>query len=314
MPPPSPAQALYWCFGAWRYRVAEFQYRLYQALDAARRRSTQTRADHVRFSLLDADAHSAVVAYAACSYQRAHSVFELECQDGSCRPWLTVQAAHLTSFVEELRPGPGQEPSHRQRLALSAAALVLRDGTTIQRHTVIPWDAPPEVERRARLEGWSRPQAAAMPAPYPELKVSAPAKTGPPALSGNQEKSIYGEHRSDAFMRAQGHTKLNDGGHLTPLPPHPSRGQGIDGVWRHASPPPDYIITEAKYNKSRLGYTKGSGRQMSDQWIISDNRLERAVGRPEALRIAAALRRPGRVEKRLHNVAPDGTLTETILT
>ncbi|UYZ64046.1 hypothetical protein [Hymenobacter weizhouensis] len=312
MPPPAPAQALYWCFGSWRYRVADMRYRLYQALDAARRRSTQVLADRVEFSLLDADAHTDVVAYAACSYQRAHSVFELEYADGSCRPWLTVQAAHLVSFVEELRPGPGQEPSHRQRLALSAAALVLRDGTTIQRHTVIPWDAPPEVERRARLEGWPLPQAAAMPAPHPELKVSAPAKTAPPALSTNADKGVYGEHRSDAFMRAQGHTKLNDGGLVTPPPPGgTARGTGIDGVWRHASPPPDYIITEAKYGKSRLSMTK-DGKQMSDSWILGSDRLKKAVGQQAADDIIFAMGM-GRIEKRLHKVDSTGTLVEHIL-
>ncbi|HEX8659775.1 MAG TPA: hypothetical protein VF690_19685 [Hymenobacter sp.] len=135
----------------------------------------------------------------------------------------------------------------------------------------------------------------------------------PPALRNNGEKGVYGEHISDAYMRAQGHTKLNDGGVLTPLLPVPARGTGIDGVWRHGNPPPDYIITEAKYDTSQLRRTKRSGMQMSNQWINSNNRLERAVGRPEALRIAAAMRRPGGIEKRLHTIAPTGTLVETIL-
>jgi hypothetical protein len=67
--------------------------------------------------------------------------------------------------------------------------------------------------------------------------VKAPALV-PPVLPNNGEKGVYGEHLSDADMRAQDHTKLNDGGLLTPPPPGGSaRGHGIDGVWRHGNPP-----------------------------------------------------------------------------
>jgi hypothetical protein len=108
------------------------------------------------------------------------------------------------------------------------------------------------VPRRARLEGLTEMQAQAMPAPKELLKVSAPPRGAPPRLSTNAEKGIYSEHLSDAYMRAQGHQKLNDGGVPTPLPPVPARGQGIDGVWKHHCPPLDYIITEAKYDTAQL--------------------------------------------------------------
>ena len=39
--------------------------------------------------------------------------------------------------------------------------------------------------------------------------------------------------------------------------------KGIDGIYAHPNPPPDYVITEAKYNKAQLGKTV-DGRQMSD--------------------------------------------------
>ena len=51
--------------------------------------------------------------------------------------------------------------------------------------------------------------------------------------------------------------------------------KGIDGVYENAHPPPQYIISEAKYNTSRLGST-ADGPQMSDDWILGSNRLENA--------------------------------------
>ena len=123
---------------------------------------------------------------------------------------------------------------------------------------------------------------------------------------------MYGEHISDAYMRAQGHTKLNDGGLLTPPPPGGSaRGNGLDGVWRHKSPPPDYIITEAKYGSSQLG-TSRDGKQMSDGWITGSERLKKAVGRYVADDVTFAMGM-GRVEKRIHKVSPAGTLVESVI-
>jgi hypothetical protein len=200
-------------------------------------------------------------------------------------------------------------------LYLSAAALTL-DGVTVECHSVLSWDAPAEVRRRARMMGDDPAYpglAAALPAPKRAPKVEAPALAPPPALRSNAEKGVYGEHISDAYMRAQGHTKLNDGGLLTPPPPGGSaRGHGIDGVWRHGNPPPDYVITEAKYDTSRLGMTN-DGRQMSDSWIMGSERLEKAVGDDEADSILRAMKRIGRLEKRLHKITPNGTLQEIIL-
>ena len=82
-------------------------------------------------------------------------------------------------------------------------------------------------------------------------------------------------------------------------------------MWKHASPPPDYVITEAKYGSSRLGMTN-DGRQMSTPWITGSRRLENATNVTEARKIMLALVR-GRVEKRLHHIDPTGKLTETIL-
>jgi hypothetical protein len=170
------------------------------------------------------------------------------------------------------------------------------------------------VQRRARLEGLTEMQAQAMPAPKEILKVSAPPRAASPRLSSNAQKGIYGEHLSDAYMRAQGHQKLNDGGAPTPLPPVPARGQGIDGVWKHHCPPPDYIITEAKYDTAQLAMTKRDGKQMSDKWILSSRRLKRALqDEDEAAEVIRAMKRVGRVEKRLHHIDVNGKLTDNHL-
>lgn len=50
--------------------------------------------------------------------------------------------------------------------------------------------------------------------------------------------------------------------------------KGIDGVYENPIPLPDYVITEAKYNKARLGKTI-DGKQMSDPWF-TEKRLEEA--------------------------------------
>ena len=83
-------------------------------------------------------------------------------------------------------------------------------------------------------------------------------------------------------------------------------------MWKHGNPPPDYIITEAKYDTSRLGMTL-DGRQMSNAWILGSSRLSKAVGDDEADKIIRAMKRRGRIEKRLHKVTPAGLLVEIIL-
>lgn len=56
--------------------------------------------------------------------------------------------------------------------------------------------------------------------------------------------------------------------------------QGIDGVYYKKGSPEEYIIAEAKYTTTdmpRLNMTR-NGRQMSNKWIQSRNRLRNAVG------------------------------------
>ncbi|MCX7113407.1 MAG: hypothetical protein NTX45_25545, partial [Proteobacteria bacterium] len=87
---------------------------------------------------------------------------------------------------------------------------------------------------------------------------------------------------------------------------------GLDGVYKNHSPPPAYIITEAKYGTSKLGWTK-DGKQMSDDWLTK-RRLIDKVGEENADIIRQSLRKgDGSVEKWLIRVREDGSARMTKL-
>jgi hypothetical protein len=100
-----------------------------------------------------------------------------------------------------------------------------------------------------------------------------------PDLSTNAKKGVFGEAKADAYMNSKGFKKLN--GPDVQVGDAP-RGQGIDGVYENMSPPPKYVIGEAKFGSSRLGKTL-DGPQMGENWV--DNRLDSAVGENRALDI-----------------------------
>ena len=79
---------------------------------------------------------------------------------------------------------------------------------------------------------------------------------------------------------------------------------GIDGAYKNHSPPPEYVITEAKYGKSKLGWTE-DGKQMSDRWL-TDERLIDKVGAEDADAIRQAMKKQN-VEKWLINVREGGS-------
>jgi len=87
-------------------------------------------------------------------------------------------------------------------------------------------------------------------------------------------KGNFGEIVADRDLVDKGYEPLHerltsiDGGH-----------NGLDGVFKNSSPPPDYLIVESKYGKSSLNRANpdtGLPRQMSDDWI--DGRLRNVVG------------------------------------
>lgn len=173
-----------------------------------------------------------------------------------------------------------------------------------------------------RLRTARTPQAAPKPstaqtpsqgANKPRTPAPAPAPAPTPAANSirnasNAEKGVFGEAKADAHMMGGGFQKMN--GAPVKVGDAP-RGTGIDGVWRNTSPPPDYVITEAKYGTSRLATLKDGTKQMSDDWV--DARLNKAVGPRQADRIREAMAE-GRVEKRILQVDEHGTVTSKILT
>ena len=80
--------------------------------------------------------------------------------------------------------------------------------------------------------------------------------------------------------------------------------QGIDGVYYNPNGHPPYIISEAKYNKAKLGKT-ADGRQMSKEWI--DNRLLKAVGEENYNKIRLASLQ-GDLQSNLFNIKSDGNI------
>ena len=74
------------------------------------------------------------------------------------------------------------------------------------------------------------------------------------------------------------------------------------------------MIAEAKYNTAQLGNTKRSGRQMSDKWIETRQRLVNEVDKEKAKKILLEMiMNPNNFEKRLIKIKPDGTLVNSTL-
>ncbi|MGR5149721.1 hypothetical protein ACQKP8_24625 [Photobacterium alginatilyticum] len=119
----------------------------------------------------------------------------------------------------------------------------------------------------------------------------------------NHRKAAAGEFNAHTLMKEKGFTPLGktDGVYKPGV-------NGIDGVYRHPNPPPDFVITEAKYNKARLGKTK-DGKQMSNDWV-TESRLKKAgMSKKERRKVLKGLKkRDGIVEKYLIRNKPDGTL------
>ncbi len=99
---------------------------------------------------------------------------------------------------------------------------------------------------------------------------------------------------------------------MSALPYRYRPGQnGIDGVYRNPNPPPDYVITEAKYGSSQLNRQLADGtNQMVDVW--DGERLDNIVGRQQGDAIRAAMR-AGRVQKMLLRTSHSGSLAATYI-
>jgi len=120
----------------------------------------------------------------------------------------------------------------------------------------------------------------------------------PVAERSTNEKAAFGERTAHDRMLEKGYEPVGntDGNY------YPGK-QGIDGIYKNPSPPPDYVITEVKYGMTELGMTK-DGKQMSKKWI--DNRLIDKVGEENADAIWQSAKR-GKVENWLIKVDEHGS-------
>ncbi|WP_109852726.1 PAAR-like protein [Aquimarina sp. AU58] len=115
-----------------------------------------------------------------------------------------------------------------------------------------------------------------------QQRVIDDVEEGIEALGTNKRKGNYGEMKMDRHLESV--TDINGNpANLTRISDDAVESldqtiaKGIDGVYENATPPPQYVIAEAKYNTSKLG-NPADGPQMSDDWIEGSGRLENAVG------------------------------------
>lgn len=119
----------------------------------------------------------------------------------------------------------------------------------------------------------------------------------------NNKKAAAGEYNANEFMLEQGNAPLGDTGK-----PYAPGITGIDGVYKGANPPPDYIITDAKYDTSPLGMT-ADGRQMSDPWVTRKRLLKAGIHPDDIQKISDGLfANDGTVQKLVIRNKSDGYL------
>ncbi|TQR19178.1 T7SS effector LXG polymorphic toxin [Psychrobacillus vulpis] len=143
-----------------------------------------------------------------------------------------------------------------------------------------------------------------------QLKVIEDIETGRISLETTKHKGNYGEMKMDVHFESQGYTRISLN-RVTSL--DDKIVQGIDGVYENSGLPPKYIIGEAKYGISQLSNTK-TGKQMSEEWVDSRNRLDKALGREKADEIRMELLlNPENIESVLVKVGKDGEVSQLIL-
>ncbi|SCC51341.1 MULTISPECIES: T7SS effector LXG polymorphic toxin [Priestia] len=135
-------------------------------------------------------------------------------------------------------------------------------------------------------------------------------ENGEVILKTTKHKGNYGEIKMDDFFESQTYTRISDDRVLTL---DQKIVKGVDGVYENASPPPKYVIAEAKYNTSRLGKTN-DGKQMSEDWIFGSERLDSTLSKEKADKIVTEmLLNPENVQRIVIQVMPDGTVVKKIL-
>ncbi|MBJ7938690.1 hypothetical protein JDS73_26965 [Bacillus cereus] len=135
-------------------------------------------------------------------------------------------------------------------------------------------------------------------------------ESGEVALKTTKRKGNYGEMKMNDFFESQTYTRISDDRVLTL---DQKIVKGIDAVYENSSPPPKYVIAEAKYNTSKLGKTN-DGKQMSEDWILGSERLDSTLSKEKADEIVEEmLLNPENVQRIVIQVMPDGTIVKKIL-
>jgi len=207
--------------------------------------------------------------------------------------------------------------------ARAAADETLAEVSTLLRNSKLPdgfvvwleknWDDlkrnPTLASNKTGTNGSSQPSSS--PATPSELKAmrdrqgrddvaeTSGNESKPVAERTNHEKAAFGERTAHDKMMKKGYEPVGstDGNY------YPGK-QGIDGVYKNPSPPPDYVITEVKYGTADLGMTK-DGKQMSDSWLTRERLIDK-VGEENADAIRQSAKR-GNVEKWLIKVDEHGS-------
>ena len=130
-------------------------------------------------------------------------------------------------------------------------------------------------------------------------------------LKNNKQKGNYGEMKMDIFFERMGCKRISYD-RVESL--DDKIKQGIDGVYECKNPPPKYIIREAKYDTSQLRTLPNGTKQMSDEWIFNQGRLEKAVGRKMADEIYTEwLKNSNNISKQVVHVYPGGKVFPRVL-
>ena len=130
-------------------------------------------------------------------------------------------------------------------------------------------------------------------------------RTFNPLTATSKQKGNFGEMASHMNMSRNKNLTLI--GNNPPSTLNDKLRQGIDGIYENSKPPPKYIINEAKYGTGKLKKTK-DGKQMSDDWIKGNERLQKQVGKKKAENIKEAIRK-GEVDKVLSEIDETGKVT-----
>ncbi len=134
------------------------------------------------------------------------------------------------------------------------------------------------------------------------------------ANATNKQKGNFGEIKAAANLSKN--KKLKSAGYdLTRIGDKAPTGfnntikKGIDGLYENATPPPQFVIDEAKYGTSKLSKTVDGNKQMSDGWIEANDykRLTDQVDEDKAREIIRAMEN-GEVEKILSNIDESGNV------